>query len=144
MEYDEEIIKELVHTYLFFFEPITQKKVIHIAGFKLKLISERWSNGQRIDIFFPILHHSSTPRSTLSRTSGHLKITFLLVINPFKVVSSTDWSADEIGLKARILSGCKLPSVRRYKKISLPFKSARDMERVQCAQKIALQKLNRA
>jgi hypothetical protein len=54
-------------------------------------VLEYWSNGvmaKGLMSFFlntPIFHHSSTPRSRLSRTSGKLEITFLLVIDPKKI-----------------------------------------------------------
>ena len=46
----------------FFYGTITQKKVIHRGSFQFQLISEYWSNDERIDVFFfntPVLHHSN-------------------------------------------------------------------------------------
>jgi hypothetical protein len=40
---------------------ITQKKVIGRGSFQFQLISEYWSNDERIDIFFSTPQYSITP-----------------------------------------------------------------------------------
>jgi hypothetical protein len=72
---------------------------------------------------------------------GWLKIPNLLDLYEKRyldAVFSTDLLAYEFRMKLFIYGDFKLPFVRGHKEISLPLKSTRDVERVQCAQNIAL------